>query len=184
MILWKFGRRLSATIMAATALAGTAQAATDGSLGTTSTGTVTINASVAGRVQISGLRDVSFTNVDPGVAQADAQNVCVWSNTSGRKYNVTASGSGTAGAFTLASGALTPVAYSVEWAQTASQSSGSGLTSGSALTGQASAATAPTCSSGPTSSASLIVRMAAANLQTMQAGAPYTGTLTLVVAPE
>lgn len=184
MIYSNLGRRLSTALMAAAALTGTAQAATDGTLGPTSTGTVTINASVAGRVQISGLRDVSFTNVDPSVAQSDAQNVCVWSNTSGRKYNITATGSGAAGAFTLASGALTPVPYSVQWAQTTGQTSGTALSTGTALVNQASLALAPTCASGPTSSASLIVNMAAADLQTMQASATYTGTLTLVVAPE
>lgn len=176
--------RVAAFLAAATAMAGTANAATDGNLGVTSTGTVNINASVAGRVQISGLRDVAFTNVDAGVAQSDAQNVCVWSNTAGRKYSINASGSGASSAFTLASGALAPVAYSVEWADTTGQTAGTGLTSGTALTGRTSVATTPTCTAGPSKSASLVVKMAAADLQTMQAGASYTGVLTLLVAAE
>ena len=81
------------------------------------------------RVQISGLTDVYFTNQDPAIAAASAQNVCVWSNTSTKGYNVTASGSGTASAFTLANGALT-VPYSVEWAQTSGQSTGTALATG------------------------------------------------------
>jgi hypothetical protein len=178
------GRAIPAALLIATAAASTAYASTDGQLGTTSTGTVNITASVASRVQISGLRDVTFLNVDPNAAQLDAQSVCVWSNSAGRKYNITATGSGTNKAFTLASTGLNPVAYSVEWAALPGRDVGSPLTASAALAGQISTATAPTCTSGPAKSASLIVKMAEADLQTMQAGASYNGVLTLVVAPE
>jgi hypothetical protein len=107
----------------------------------------------------------------------------VWANTSTKGYNVTAIGSGTGGAFTLGNGATT-VPYSVEWSGNSGAASGSALFAGSALTGLASTATNPTCSAGPASSASLIVSLSAANLQSMQAATSYTGTLTLVVAPE
>lgn len=176
-------RRLSAVCMAATLAHGTAFAATQGSLGSTSTGSISIGASVPNRVQLTGLTDVSFTNQDPATPASNAQNVCVWSNTSTKGYNVTATGSGAASAFTLANGALT-VPYSVEWAGTSGQSSGTALASGSALTGLTSTATSATCSAGASSSASLIVKISSANLQTMQAATSYTGTLTLVVAPE
>lgn len=176
-------RRLMAGIMAAALADGTAFGATQGSLGTTSTGSISIGASVPNRIQISGLADVSFTNQDPATPASNAQNVCVWSNTSTKGYNVTASGSGAASAFTLANGAAT-VPYAVEWAGSSGQSSGTALTTGSALTGLTSTATSATCSSGPGSSASLIVKISSANLQSMQAAATYTGTLTLVVAPE
>ena len=184
MLLNRHARRLPVALLIAAVTAGSANAASDGTLGTTSTGTVAINASVAGRVQISKLRDVTFSGVDAGTDQLDAQNVCVWSNTSGRKYNITASGSGASNAFTLASTGLAPVSYAVEWSATSGSDAGSALATGSALAGQASVATSPTCASGPATSASLIVKMAAADLQTMQAGATYSGTLTLVVAPE
>jgi len=180
----RLARLVPVALLLATAAAGTAQAATQGSLGTTSTGSVLINASVAGRVQISGLTNVTFADVDAGSAVFNAQDVCVWSNTAGRKYKITASGDGSGNAFTLASGALTPVNYTVEWNKAAGQNSGAALATGVTLASQDSLATAPTCASGPTKSASLIVRMDAANLQNMQAGATYAGTLTLVVAPE
>jgi hypothetical protein len=176
-------RGLSAALAAAVLAHGTAMAATQGSLGSTSTGSVSIGASVPNRVQLSGLTDVSFTNQDPASAASNAQNVCVWSNTSTKGYNVTASGSGAGSAFTLANGALT-VPYSVEWAGSSGQSAGTALASGSALTGLTSTATNATCSAGASSSASLIVKISSANLQTMQAATTYTGTLTLVVAPE
>lgn len=107
-------------------LSGGAQAASQGSLGTTSTGSISIGASVPNRVQLTGLTDVSFLNQDPATPAAKAQNVCVWSNTSTRGYNVTATGSGTGTAFTLANGALT-VPYSVEWAGSTGQTSGTAL---------------------------------------------------------
>ena len=175
--------RLSALCVASLIVSGTAGAATQGSLGATSTGSISIGASVPNRVQLSGLTDVSFANQDPATAAASSQNVCVWSNTSTKGYNVTATGSGTANAFTLANGALT-VPYSVEWAQTSGQASGTALTTGSALTGLKSTATNALCAAGPSSTASMIVKMSTANLQSMQAATTYTGTLTLVVAPE
>jgi len=162
---------------------GPALAATQGSLGSTSTGSISIDASVPTRVELTGLTDVSFANQDPSTPASNAQNVCVWSNTSTRGYNVTASGSGAASAFTLANGALS-VPYTVEWAASTGQSSGTALASGSALTGLQSTATNATCSSGPSSTASLVVKISSADLQSMEAAATYTGTLTLVVAPE
>lgn len=168
---------------AAALCAGQAGAATQGTMGSTSTGSVAISASVPGRVQLSGLSDVSFTNQDPSTAASNAQNVCVWSNTSTRGYNVTATGSGTGNAFTLANGAQT-VAYNVQWAGSTGQSTGTALASGTALTGLTSTATNAGCTAGPATTASLIVSIPAANLQSMQSSLSYTGTLTLVVAPE
>jgi len=163
---------------------GAAQAASQGTLGANSTGSVVINASVATRVQITGLGDVTFSSVDPGSAASNNQSVCVWSNTATKGYNITATGDGASSAFTLASASLPVVPYTVEWAGSTGQTSGTALTKSTALTGLTSAATRAGCSSGPSSSASLIVKMAAADLQSMTAGATYTGTLTLVVAPE
>ena len=173
----------SAAALAAFAGLTPANAATQGSLGATSTGTVSISASVPNRVRISGLTDVAFTNVDPSVNASNAQNVCVWSNTSTKGYRVTASGSGAANAFTLANAALT-VPYTVEWAATTGQTSGTALATGAPFTGLTSLATNSNCASGPSSSASLIVRIASTDLQTMNAATSYTGTLTLLVAPE
>jgi hypothetical protein len=175
--------RLCGACAAALLMPASASAATQGSLGTTSTGSIAIGASVPNRVQLSGLSDVSFTNQDPATPAANAQNVCVWSNTSTKGYNVTASGSGTGSAFMLANGAAT-VPYSVEWSGSSGQSAGTALTAGAALTGLTSTATNATCSAGSSSSASLIVKISSANLQNMQAATTYTGTLTLVVAPE
>lgn len=180
----QFRMVLLAGIAGALLTATPAAAATQGSFGATSTGSLTINASVPGRVRISGLSDVTFASVDPLVNATNAQNICVWSNTSTRGYNITATGSGAAGAFTLASGALPVVPYTVEWAASSGQTSGTSLVSTTALTGQTSSATNSDCSAGPSASASLVVSIGSATLQGMSAGVTYNGTLTLVVAPE
>jgi hypothetical protein len=180
-------RRCAAWAMGVAALAGiiptNAYAATQGTQGATSTGTVAISASVPSRVRITGLVDVAFTNQDPSTAASNAQNVCVWSNTATKGYSVTATGSGTAGAFTLTNGSTT-VPYSVQWNESSAQTSGSALTSGTAGTGLNSTATHNQCAAGPAASASLIVGIASADLSGMEAASNYTGTLTLVVAPE
>ena len=160
-----------------------ASAATNGSFGSTSTGNVNINASVPNRVRLSGLTDVSLLNLDPTVDATSAQNVCVFSNTATRGYSITATGSGAASAFTLSAGASN-VPYSVEWSDTVNAASGSGLTAGTAGTGFTSTATHQLCNTGPSASASLVVKLASADLSSMQAGQTYTGTLTLLVQPE
>ncbi|WP_420144656.1 hypothetical protein [Sphingobium sp.] len=162
---------------------GTAQAATQGTLGATSTGSITITASVPNRAQITGLADVSFTNADPSGAATNTQSNCVWSNTATKGYSITATGSGTAGAFTLANGSLT-AAYTVQWAASSGQATGSPLTAGTALSGLTSLAVSPTCASAPTTTSSLIIGMSAAALQGMQSSTVYTGTLTLLVTPQ
>jgi hypothetical protein len=180
----QFRSSLLAGIAGALLTAAPAAASTQGSFGATSTGSLTINASVPGRVRISGLSDVTFNSVDPSVNATDAQNVCVWSNTSTRGYSITATGSGAAGAFTLASGALPVAPYMVQWAASSGQTSGTSLAASAALTGQTSSATNSDCSAGPSASASLVVSIGSATLQSMSAGVTYNGTLTLVVAPE
>jgi hypothetical protein len=185
-------KRALRTVVCATAIvglaAGAAQAtATQGTLGATSTGVVNITATVLARTQISGLSDVTFTNVDPGVTQTATQNDCVWSNTATKGYTIKASGNsgnGSGTAFLLASGSLAAVPYSVSWAGTSGASSGTGLVSGTTSTGFTSTATQPTCQSGAATTSTLFVSIAAADLQTMTAAASYTGTLTLLVTPQ
>jgi hypothetical protein len=164
-------------------IAAPANAATQGTLGATSTGSVSISVSVANRAQITGLTDVAFTNVDPATAASNSQSNCVWSNTATKGYSITATGSGTSGAFTLANGSLT-VPYSVQWSASSGQSSGTALAAGTALSGLTTTAVNPTCSSSPNTTSSLIVTISAPNLQSMVSATSYTGTLTLLVTPQ
>lgn len=181
---YRFRQLLMLSAAAAAALASVPSlAATQGTLGATSQGTVAITASVPNRARITGLNDVTFASQDPNTAASSAQNVCVWSNTATRAYTITASGSGASSAFTLSNGSDT-VPYSVEWASTSGQTSGTALAAGTASASLTSAATQQVCSSAPSSSASLVVKMSTADLGGMTSGSNYTGTLTLLVTPQ
>lgn len=174
---------LSALALFAALNGNAAVAATQGSQGATSAGSIAITLSVAGRVQISGLSDVSFVSVSPDVAAVSAQNVCVWSNTATKGYSLSASGSGAGSAFELA-GTSSSVTYSVAWNDTAGQSAGTPLSAGTELSGQTSSATNPDCSSGGAASSTLIVQVEPAALQTAQPDTTYAGALNLLVSPE
>lgn len=158
-----------------------ANAATQGSIGSTSSGSVAITATVPNRALITNLADVTFTNADPSVAATNSQGPCVWSNTSTRNYTVTATGSGTSNAFTIASGSSV-IPYSVGWANSAGASSLNSLVAGSASSAVASNATNISC--GGSGNSTLKVTIAASDLQDMIATQTYTGTLTLVVTPQ
>lgn len=178
----KTRKLLLATVAAGACLAGTmtaATAATDGTVGPNSTGTLLITAEVPNLVRITGLTDLDLGIWDGVNPMSGNDDACVWTTTGG--YNITATGSGAAGAFTLASGGNI-LAYTVQWDDTAGQTTGTGLTSGNALAGQTSAATSTTCAVSGLNS-SVIVNISNADLATAPAGT-YTGTLTLVVAPE
>jgi hypothetical protein len=134
-------------------------------------------------VRITKLSDVNFgTIANLQVNNQIAQSICVFSNSTGRRYNVRAVGSGGAGAFTLAGGPFT-LAYDVLWNQTSGQTNGTQLTPNVTLTGLASVATQRQCNSGPPTSASLIVLLRGTTLSQARQGS-YTGTLSITIAPE
>ncbi|MBO9518906.1 MAG: hypothetical protein J7493_12630 [Porphyrobacter sp.] len=169
--------------LATTFLGSAASAASQGNLGATSTGSVVITASVANRARITGLADVTFSAVDPSVNASANQNVCVWSNTATKAYTITATGSGAGSAFTLVNG-TSIVPYTVQWAASSGQTTGTALASGTASTSMTSGALNQTCSVSPTTTASLIVGIASTDLLAMSAGVSHTGTLTLLVTPQ
>jgi hypothetical protein len=161
-----------------------AHAATQGALGTTSTGTVTINATIAGLVQISNLTDITFSALTGAADAQQTENVCVWSNTSSKSYTIRATGNGTTGAFTLASGTNAPVPYTVAWANSASATSGTGLTTNVTSAAFTSTAVTPLCAAGASPTAKLFVTILATDQNSMIANAAYTGVLTLLVTPQ
>lgn len=175
---------IKAILLLGAALIGSAaEAATQGSVGATSTASINISLSVAGRVQITGLSDVAFADVKPDVAATAAQNVCVWSNTATRGYSVTASGSGAGNAFELA-GPSHAAPYTVAWSAASGQTSGTSLRAGATLSGLTSSATSPDCSTGGAASTSLIVSVDPATLQAAVPHSTYNGSLSLLVSPE
>lgn len=154
-----------------------------GSLGATSTGQVGISATIPQRVEISGLTDFGFGTLDPATAASSSENVCVWSNTATKGYTITATGSGTSSAYTLSNGTST-LAYGVQWAASSGAASGTNLPT-TVASPFVSGATSPSCGSGASPSATLFVGFTTAQLQAAVGSATaYTGTLTLLVAPQ
>ena len=134
-------------------------------------------------VRLTKLSDVAFGSlVNLGVDASVAQNICVFAQTSGNRYRVTATGSAPGGAFALASGSDL-LGYEVQWNASSGQSSGLQLSPSVAQTGLISSATQQTCNSGPATSASLILFLRSSALQSAKAGS-YTGTLTLVIGAD
>ena len=134
-------------------------------------------------VRVTKLTDVTFgglTNL--GVDASSRQDICVYANTAGNRYRVTATGSGPAGSFALSAGANL-LAYEVQWNASPGQSSGLQLAANSAQTGLTSTATQQTCNSGPSSSASLILLLRSTDLSSAMAGS-YSGTLTLMIGAD
>lgn len=135
------------------------------------------------KVRVTNLSDVNFGLISN--LQADArrsQNVCLFSNSTGGRYSITATGSGAGSSFALNDGAnLLP--YEVEWSDQSGQTNGTSLVPTVTATGRVTAASQQTCNSGPATSASLIVVLRASSLAQAREG-DYSGSLTLLVAAE
>lgn len=137
----------------------------------------------AQKVRITNLSDVDFGLISN--LQSDArrsQNVCVFSNSTGNRYSVIATGSGTGSSFELSNGSNS-LTYEVEWNDQSGQTTGTSLAPNVAATGQVSSATQQACNSGPPTSGSLIVVLRSSSLTQAPEGS-YSGSLTLLVAAE
>ena len=140
-------------------------------------------AAQSNNVRITKLSDVAFGSLaNLGMDASVAQNICVFAQTSGNRYRVTATGSAPGGAFALTSGSDL-LDYEVQWNASSGQSSGLQMSPSVAQTGLVTAATQQTCNSGPATSASLILLLRSTALQSAKAGS-YTGTLTLVIGAD
>ncbi len=151
-----------------------AYAASDGTLGATSTGTIDISLTVNGAVKISNLDDITLPAFS-GADVSDTQTACVYSNSTGGGYTLTATATGAS--FDL-SGTGGSIPYAVEY------DDGSGyvsLTHGSTANMTGASATDDDCG-GSGSNATVQVSVAAADASAVPQGG-YTSTLTLVVAP-
>ncbi len=152
-------------------------AATQGELGATSTGVLNISVGIGDSVRISNLQDISgtFDGTNDIVGSSAA---CVYRNGTGN-YNLSATGSGTGGAFELTDGTNT-VPFSVSF------NDGNGaqaLTTGVQLTGLSGAdIMSPSCAN-TGDNGTIEVTITAADLSAVP-GATYSGALTLLVAPE
>ena len=181
-------KKLAHATLLATGLltSGAIIAATDGVVGTTSTGTLDIQVDVDDLVRISGLSDILLTFDATGTGDViGSSTACIYRNGAG-DYNVTASGSGAASAFTIQNGAAVPtvIAYTVAWDDAVTGTNTSAVTALTPLTGQSGANTvADDCSTGGGANAFVEITIPRADLSAAPAGT-YNGTLTLVVEAE
>ena len=140
---------------------------------------------VHANARITGLSTVNFGTIANFTDQTVSQNVCAYSvqggGTTRRPYSVRATGNGTGGAFTLASGART-LPYEVRWDDAANQTTGTQLATGINVAGFATGNVTQRCSNLANENASLIVTITGTSLATATAGT-YTGTLTIVITP-
>ena len=135
------------------------------------------------KVRVTNLSDVNFgliSNLQADVRRS--QNVCLFSNSTGGRYSITATGSGSGSSFALNDGANS-LPYEVEWSDQSGQTSGTSLVPTVTSTGRVTAASQQTCNSGPATSASLIVVLRGSSLTQAREG-NYSGSLTLLVAAE
>ena len=165
---------------AAIVLTAPAWAATDGMFDATSSGSVDISLTIADKVKISNLSDIALTD-DGNGNFVGTSTACVYRNGSGA-YSMTATGSGTASAFTIAEGGGggATLAYAVTYDDGGGAEA---LTASVALGSLADANTTEDDCSTAGNNGTVSVNVASADASSAVAGA-YVGTLTLVVAPE
>ncbi|HEU4683163.1 MAG TPA: hypothetical protein VFS39_01495, partial [Nitrospira sp.] len=136
--------------------------------------------------RVSGLSDLAFGSITSfGTDSILSESVCLSAKSPpANNYRITASGSGSGGAFVLSSGSAV-LPFEVQWSDTPGQSSGQQLLANQPMTGlhSSSSNAVNDCSKGPATTASLIVILRSAALASATSGT-YTGTLTLLVAPE
>ncbi len=169
--------RLGALLLASAVISSPLFAATDGDQGSSSTGTTDISVTKQSEVKISGLNDIALTVQGDGSATGST-TACIYRNGTG-SYTVTASGSGAASAFALTDGNSGVMPYSVTFDD---GSGAAALTKNTALTGLTNANTLSSSCNGGTN-ATIEVTVSTADFSSAPAG-DYTGTLTLVIAPE
>ncbi|WP_196138741.1 hypothetical protein [Aliikangiella sp. G2MR2-5] len=179
----KYSRLIKTSLFALGVTTTSVMAATQGSLGTTSEGDLLISLSVGDLIQINNLNDIALGTFNGGTADLNgSDSFCIYRN-GGTGYNVTMSGSGTGGAFELAGGGNT-LNYSVSFENLDAGSAAVAMTAGSTLNGVTGANnTDNTCGSAAADNAQVNVNVANADLAAVPPGS-YTGTLTILVAPE
>ncbi len=172
-------KTLRPLLMASAILVAGAAQAVDGTLDATSTGTVAITLDKADQVKISSLSDVTLALQADGSATGET-TACIYRvGTPG--YNLTATGDGASGAFTVElADATDPIAYTVSFTD-AANTTALPLSSGTAKTGLVADTAAEDCAGVP--NVTLAVAVSTTDYATAAAG-NHTGVLSLLVSPE
>jgi hypothetical protein len=186
-------RRLGIVIAAAALCQATsAQAVTDGTLGTTSTGTVDLQVATGSLVLVTGFADIDL-GVWPGAGDLNAnQAVCVYANNGGGDYQVTATSARSfaagRGFFSMENGTGDVLTYAVGWADAPAAGAPAGVAATDALTqnnlsGNLDFAdqTSQTCATGG-NTGRYFIGVLGVDLGAAPAGV-YTDTLTFLLNP-
>lgn len=167
---------VAATIAVASAT-GTAHAASQGSLGSTSTGSVVINATIPNLAQISRLDDINLGSWS-GADMNGSDQFCVFSST--RSYTITAtSANGAAAVFRLKDAGTNYIPYTVSWTDSAATS----LPLLNAVTSLPFATNATSTNCGGGDNTTVSINVPTAGIGSVPAGA-YSDTLTMLVTPQ
>ena len=160
---------------------GPAEAARQGSLGGTSSGSISITVSVPAQARVS-VADIELASTDSDGVLTGSQEICVTSNSLARSFTVAAVGSGSEGSLELSNGSRA-VAYSVRWSSPESRGRGSPpwMTLPTASV-DASSSGEPDCRSG-LGLALLTVAVEDSRLGRATPAGPYGGALTLMLSP-
>ena len=146
-------------------------AATDGTLGATSSGSLNITATIDDLVNISRLDDLDVGSLSPSNLTA-TEAFCIYRNGTGA-YQITATGSGTGGAFAVTDGSIDlPYTLTIN---------GNAVAPGAPLSGTGANQTSIVC--GATDNAALTIAFNSTEIAAANTGL-YSGVLTLTVAPE
>ena len=176
----KIGRAMKGLVIAGIfVISGSVIAATQGTLGTTSTGTVDISVGVGDQIQITALADITGPYV-PGADFTGSSPACIYRNGGSGDFDVTITSANGLGTDFRLNDAGTFVVYDVTFNDSVSGAVNMDNATLDNTNFTNADTSSPTCSGAPQST--LAINVPDANLGAVGAGT-YTDTLTILVAP-
>ena len=167
-----------AAALSVSAVGGVAFAASQGTLGSTSTGSSSLSATVTSLVLIDGVNDILLSAATANDdLEGNDPSICVYSNATDNLYEITASSTNGSGSFLLSDISSNTMAYTVKW--TDADGTEVSLTEGAQTSSNLDGSATTDCTG---AFSRVDVSVPAATWTTSPAGG-YSDTLTLVVAP-
>jgi hypothetical protein len=164
-------------------ISSTVLAATQGTLGTTSTGTINISITLPALVEVTGFSDITLGSTSSFPATGNT-TACIYSNVASPlgSYFVTATSQNTSGTdFRVKDSGTDFIAYSAFWNNASSASQTTSLTSGT-KTAQQTGGSAVSLNCGGSPNANFNISFSAAQVQGAPA-ASYSDVVTLLISP-
>lgn len=161
-----------------------AVAATQGTLGTTSTGTVGVSLTINPVYQVTSLTDFVLGTYGGTGAMTGNQDVCVYTNDATRSYGVRVTDSSTMSATGFSvqnAGATAQIPYTLRWNDATGIAGNTALAYNTRLASIDANITSATCATGG-DSANLQISLLATDLQAAPAGS-YTTTVSVLIEP-